>query len=583
MNQSFRNNFTNPKLNSILNISKIVIISISALYLLGNFSPFYDGQDSYLYGIESIFLSQGIYEISNPLLQETGRVEFTGGNWNPTIHGTLIPIAGIGTPLLGAIAYTIGGNFGLFYLAPILGIVLLIVYERVITKLFGKSIGFLALLFFATCHIFFRSSIHLNTDAILTLFFVLGIFFLVKFFRNEKTHYILLASIFFSICCLVKITALVFFPLEFALLFSYFVIPIIKNKLSGSNHSYSTYFHKNNKKLIQMFVLATIPWILFFGFWFGYNDYFYGSPTSTYFSVVTGGEYTTATRIDSLLTLEQRDYDQAKDYSKYLLPYQISAVYNKINNNFDDVLGKNWPGLLILPLILLSLYLSFKQKLHRLEFSIFTIFIFGIVGFYSGQTPEWRAELGLPSRYMLPAITLSFVMCSFLIVRLYDVIKQNTRISFFKIPLILFLTAFFIFAFTFSPPIQFLVTNDDFTNPIEANEKYSIAKENLPPKSVILAQNIDMVIEYGVTPFRLDGVNTWNSEKISLLTKVLDKGYSVYIFKTPTAFDEKESLLHIINEHNVILKDYSKTFCQLHIDNKTMSSDDSCLYQNLKS
>jgi hypothetical protein len=581
----FENIFDSSKINLLLNICKIFIISISAIYLLGNFSPFYEGQDSYLYGIESVFLSKGIYEIPNPLLEETGRFEFTAGNWNPTIHDTLIPIAGIGTPLLGAIAYSIGGYYGLFYLAPILGITLLIIYERITTKLFGKYIGFLALLFFASCHIFFRSAIHLNTDAILTLFFVLGIFCLIKFLRNGNPNYILLTSVFFGISCLVKIPALVFFPLEMITLLSYFSIrfmgnyfPILKN-----NFSDKLFFPINRKKLVKISIFAIIPWVIFFGFWFSYNDHFYGSPTSTYFSVITKGEHTTSSRIDTLLILEQRDIDQAKDYAKYLLPYQIPAIYNKINNNLDETLGKNWPGLLFLPLLLFSLYVSFKQKLHRLEFSVFSLFIFGIIGFYAGQTPEWRAELGLPSRYMLPAITLSLILWSFLIVRIFISIENFKIIKFLRILIILFLMIFFIFAFSLSPSIQFLISDNNFTNPVNAASKYDLEKENLPENSVILAKNTDTVIEYEITPFRLDNIQSWDLEKSDLLKDILHDGYSVYVFKKSTALDEKEVLTYLVDNRNIILKEYSNTFCKIYINNDTMSSDDICLFDDLKS
>ena len=41
-------------------------------------------------------------------------------------------------------------------------------------------------------------------------------------------------------------------------------------------------------------------------------------------------------------------------------------------------------------------------------------------------------------------------------------------------------------AFAFSPPIQFLITNDVFTNSINANQTFSIPKENLPKKKYSL-------------------------------------------------------------------------------------------------
>lgn len=564
--------------NFTLNILKISIVGLCSFYLLGNFSPFFEGQDAYLYGIESVFLSNGIYEIPNPLLKETGQFEFTGGNWNPTIHGTLVPIAGIGTPLLGTLAYIIGGYYGLFYLGPILGITLLILYERITTKLFGKYIGLLSLLFLATCHIFFRSAILLNTDAILTLLFVLGIFFLIQFIRNGNPNYVLVTSIFFCFCSLVKIPALVFFPLEIITILSFFLIRKTHNQISFFKNNLDKRFlyQINKKKLFKISIFVLIPWVLFIGFWFSYNDFYYGSPTSTYISVISGGEHSTSSRISNILTLEQRDFDQAKDYGKYLLPYQIPAIYNKVSDNLDDTFGKHWPGLLIIPLISFSLYLSFKQKLYRLELSIFTLFIFGIVGFYAGQTPEWRAEYGLPARYMLPAISLSLIIWSFLIVRTLIIIEKNQTIKNLKFVLVILLGLFFAFAFIFSPQIQFIISDDNFKNPVDVVSKYSIEREILPEKSVILAKNTDPVIEYGITPFRLGTIESWNTEKIILLNEVLEKGYSIYTFKQSTSLDEKNVLTHIVENHDFTLLEVSEIFCKLSVDND-LTTDKICV------
>ena len=92
----------------LIDLTKIAIIIISGIYLFGNFTPFYEANDAFLYGIESINLSKGIYSISNELLSETGRWEFVGENWRITVQGDSIPIAGIGTPILGAFFYLVG-------------------------------------------------------------------------------------------------------------------------------------------------------------------------------------------------------------------------------------------------------------------------------------------------------------------------------------------------------------------------------------------------------------------------------------------------------------------------------------------
>lgn len=566
-----------------MNICKIIIIVIAAIYLLGNFTPFYEGSDSYLYGIIATNFSQGIYEISNPLLEETIQIGFSGTNWIPTQHDTMIPIGGIGTPILSTIAFTIGGYYGLFYVGPILGILLLIIYERISTNLFGKYVGFLALLFFASCHIFFRSAILPNTDAMLTLFFIPGIYYLIKFLKTGNEKKILLASSFFVMASLIKTPALIYLPLEMVTITIYFIVQIRRNRITintSNNHNISktTLFTINRKKLLKISILVIIPWIMFFSFWFSYNDYFFGNPTTTYFSVLTDEENSPSSRTQTLLTIEQRDFDQFKDYGKYLLPYQISATYNRVNDNLDETLGSNWPGLIIIPLFFAALFLSFKTKSHRTELLVFLFFIIGIIGFYSGQTPEERAELGLPARYMLPAITLGFLIWSFMIVKGLEILKSYKKINYSKIFILIILGVFFIFAFSFTPPIQFFIDGNNFKNPYEAAERYPLDKENISSKSILLVQNTDYAIEYDSIPFKMSNTQTWDSEKISILNKALKEEYSIYTFKTSKSISEHESLLSLIDNHNFVLQEFSDTFCQLHVDEGTFSTDDICIF-----
>jgi hypothetical protein len=569
------------KLDLLMNICKVIIIVISAIYLLGNFTPFYEGSDSYLYGLFSVNLSQGIFEISNPLFEETNKIGFSGTNWIPTVHDTMIPIGGIGTPVLGTIAFIMGGYYGLFYVGPILGILLLIIYERISSNLFGKYVGLLALLFFASCHIFFRSAILPNTDAMLALFFIPGIYYLIKFLKTGDERKIFLTSVFFVLASLIKTPALVYLPLELVIIAIYFIIQVRRNKITvGKSDNpkilQKTLFTINRNKLFKIAIFVIIPWIVFFSFWLSYNDYFFGDPTTTYFEVLTGDANSQTSRTQSLLVLEQRDYDQFKDYGKYLLPYQISAAHNRINNNLDDTLGSNWPGLLIIPLFALSLFLSFKIKSHRIELSVFIFFIFGILAFYSGQTPEERAELGLPARYMFPIIPLAFLIWSYIIVQGLEKLKTYQNTKQLRIFALVFIGGFFILAFSFTPPIQFFV-DGNFTNPLEAVERYPLDKENISSKSILLVQNTDYAIEYGSVPFKLSNTQTWDSEKILILTNVLKDNYSIYTFKISKSISEHQNLVYLINNNNFVLREFSDTFCQLIVNDGTMSNDEICI------
>ena len=77
-----------------------MIFIVFAVYVIGSFEPYYEGTDSYLYGIVAKNLVVGDYSISNNLLEETGRDEFVGGNWVETIHETAIPVGYPNSPSL---------------------------------------------------------------------------------------------------------------------------------------------------------------------------------------------------------------------------------------------------------------------------------------------------------------------------------------------------------------------------------------------------------------------------------------------------------------------------------------------------
>lgn len=578
----------------LINLSKIIIITIAVIYLLGNFTPYYEAKDAYLYGLEIINLSKGTYSISNELFEDTGRLEFISGNWRHTVHGDAIPAAGIGTPIIGLFFYTIGGIYGLFYAGPILGILFLIVYERISTKLFGKYVGFLSLLFLVTCHIFFRSAVLLNTDAIAALFFIPGIYYLIKFLKHKNENHVLLGSVFFAIATLIKIPGIIYFPTELVLIAGYFVIIGINKKNSlmtkTTNKKSSTKLARNNigmKKTTKTIAFIFIPWLIFFSFWFSYNDYYYGGPFTTYASVKYGVDASSSSLIGTLLTLEQKDFEQFKDYSKYLLPYQIPATYNKVTENYADFLGKNWPGLLSPLIIIAGLLLSFKEKQKRVEIIVMSLFIAGIVFFYTGQATEERAERGLPARFMLPALSLSLMILSYLIVRFIQskiLEKSPFNINHTKIFKNIFLVGlglFFIAAFYFTPPIQMLISDDiPFKNPEIYASRYPLDLEGITEDSVIINVNTDWALDYNAIPFRLHYQGEIYPDSVVLLQTIISDGYDVYVFKEPSVSTEKEILIYLTENYNMIYKDYSKSFCKVEFTEKMNGlpeSDTSCL------
>ena len=83
---------------------------------------------------------------------------------------------------------------------------------------------------------------------------------------------------------------------------------------------------------------------------------------------------------------------------------------------------------------------------------------------------------------------------------------------------------------------------------------------------MILAVHTDWPIDYELTPFRLTKIMSQDS--IELLKEIIKDGYNVYVFKTPTYINEKNSLEKLIIEHGFILKNHSDTFYKLKINDE---------------
>ena len=140
-----------------LGIIKVIIIILVSVYLIGNFIPFYNGNDALLYGPAAVSIANGEYGFTNEFMQKRPN-GFVPSQYALTVDNTAIPIGGIGIYGLAAFSYLLGGYYGLFYLGPITTILFLIISERVITKLFGGFVGLAVLIFLSTDIIFLKSS-----------------------------------------------------------------------------------------------------------------------------------------------------------------------------------------------------------------------------------------------------------------------------------------------------------------------------------------------------------------------------------------------------------------------------------------
>ena len=199
-----KNSKNNKLEKNIVKITKIGIIVFISFSILGQFVPFFEGSNSYFYGMASIlFVDEGI-SVSNPFLEKYETNEFLIENWLRTNQNEMTPMSGNGLIVLGGIAYLFGGYFALYYLSPILFIILLIVSERTATKLFGKYAGLITLIILSASNLLFRNSIQLHTESLFCLLFILGTYFLIKFGRTNQTYLVLIASTMFAFSSTVR-------------------------------------------------------------------------------------------------------------------------------------------------------------------------------------------------------------------------------------------------------------------------------------------------------------------------------------------------------------------------------------------
>jgi len=208
---------------SILDVIKIGIIILVSFTLLTNINPYYYGGDDHDIAIAGINLAKGSYGITNELWLETGLSMFVPQHWFATEQNVLVPVSSPGIIVTSALSYLIGGYYGLFYVGPILSILFLIISERVATKLFGSFVGLITLVLLVSSSIIFVIGLQLLTDNIFALFFISGIFFLIKFLHEKKDKLILISSVFFVIAAFFRFNGLIFLPLEVLLVIGYFV------------------------------------------------------------------------------------------------------------------------------------------------------------------------------------------------------------------------------------------------------------------------------------------------------------------------------------------------------------------------
>ena len=590
---------------SSLGIIKIIIIILASIYLLGNFFPFYQGIDAYLYGFGAINTANGSFEYTNEFLQNS---EYSGFNFDPfvkTIYGTLIPIGGIGIYGLGAFSYILGSNYALFYLGPITTILFFIISERVITKLFGGFVGLAALIFLLSDAMILNLGILLVTDSIFSLLFMVGCFLLINFLKEKSNISLLLCSCFLTAATFFRYNGVIFLPIEILIVASYFLFQYIKIKKedvevkSSSNLNLIKPLSKIEiKKILKISLYILGPWSVFFIFLFSFNSYFFDDPFTTYWEQRKGFKIT-ENIFSSYLLFDSDRLESIKAYSTQFLPDQTNFLVQIVSLNSASI-DQFFLSIISFSLLFSALFISLYFKINRKEIIVFIIFILGLLLFYSSGPVV--SITGITQRYMVPALPLSFGIIGYLMYRGWNINYQKISLKYdqliskgWKGFLIIIFTLFLLSSFYYSKPVDSILIkqNFEFKNPHVFADRYPLDLEELPEKSIILRGKDRVIIwEYNAIPFepfrgynektQLWKHNRIHPEPIKIMNELLDSGYDLFVFKEKNRGDPSY-YRYLESEHGLILKEHSETFCKLirienakTINNMQIKSDDIC-------
>lgn len=599
------------KISLVVSISKILIISIIGLFLIGFFFPFYEyPNDSRGYGVHSIRLANGEYAFTNDLLESTGKWEFIPGSQIKTEYNSSIPDSMPGIASIGAISYLVGGYFGLFYLGPIVMIGILITSERIATKCFGKYVGLLTLIFLVTNEYVFLVGRGLLTSNFFMLFFLLGIFFFIKYFQVKNNKHLLLASIFFTLPTFFRLNGIMLVPVELIILAGYFIIQTVRERKNNKNHTKFTFKNIINKKTIKILGIATSPYIIFLIFFASFNSFYFDDPT---ISIYNRPDIPTKDQsVTELRNLFKVDLDRIEHYFNHFMPYPLNRI-NGLVNDYDltseqvndpfggkilqivsdesKKIGGFHLGIISFIILLIGVIVSIYYKKVDKEIIIFSAFIISVIIFYSTLLLSWNRQGS--GRDVLPVIPLFYMMLSYLIIKIIQADTKNELKNnfhhikkFIKIILIFSLIIFIPISFFYADYSQIIKKDGlNFKDPFALSKEFPISMmKELPENGVLLTHyHAHSAVIEGIATFQATGLGqNVNSplyqQMIQTMKNVIKEGHNMYAFKHPVLESERDFQIELITENSFVLKNYSDNFCTLIIDESgTKESDPVCL------
>jgi len=596
----------NSRYDLLLNIGKISIIVFFSIVILSNFTPFFDSvPNAYLHGLQTTRIVEGnSWTVSNDLLEETGSWEFVPGGWKKTIHDTAIPKHSPGLAIIGTVFYSIGGLYGLFYLGPIFAILLLVVSDRIATKLFNKYVGFFTLLFLATNGFIFTIGRDLLTDNIFALFTIVGFFCLIKFIFDKKNNYLLYASLLFSFSSFVRINGIYYLPIEIIIVSLFLILNTKKTQkllhyFNDGLIQKTKSFSKVDIGKIILFVIG--PWLIFILFFISFNTYYFGDPTITYYTIPDDPGLKAGTgSIFSIFEFKSEHGETMKSFSNYVLPYPVYRIelldFDSIIKERDDPLtstslkwlkglvGQNYLGLLTFLILIIALIVSFYSKSYMIATFTFCFVISSILLFWTANQIAYGITPAIAGRYVLPIFPIMSMILGFLIVevlktREFEKKRRDLRITTkaLKIVFISFVILFFVIALFNAAPTQLIKNNEFvFNNPSDFVSLYPPDLEGIDQNSILIGGDGDKAVDYGLIPlfplveqnfvrngfFANDDVDQ-NSIKT---VKELARGErELIILKEVRNDDEFLFRKELVINHGFVLEDLSPSFCKMSL------------------
>jgi len=583
---------------SILDGLKIGIIIFVSFSLIANFNPFYNGGDDYDIAIAGIILANGTYGYTNELWQETGNSRHNPSHWLATTQNVLVPISSPGIIATSAFSYLIAGYYGLFYLGPIFTILFLIISERISTKLFGSFVGLITLVFLVSNLAIFMIGRQLLTDNVFALFTILGIYYLIKFLHEKKDKLILISSIFFVISAFFRFNGLLFLPIEVLLVVGYFVFQNIstsRQELTSNILGKINFSKINSKRILKISALMILPWLSVFLFYFIFNAYYFGDPLTSYYSKLgLDSQYL----FSSFFIFNSERFDSIEYYSILFLPDLLRNNLQNFSSDLDEYFLNNLLTIFSFFILGAALIIALYRKSKRSEIIVLISFVFGLFLFYSS---DYAVSIGgQQERFMIPALVLTFTLIGFIIDR---ILKLNLRkFSFksnnifsksFKIGFLIVVGIFLFSSYIDSKSVKATLKDDlNFNNPQVYASRYPLDHEGISEKSIIVETKGKRAMEYDVSLFIPVKGNKFKDElDINLvpprvfpqLNRLLVEGYDAYTFKEHIWKYDPFFFRYIEAEHDIILKDYSETFCKMHLienlsetSENQIKSDDIC-------